>query len=230
MRLDKGVVARIVDADYGQTMLIASDRAQAGNPEEEQIWQLLLKEVHPDPNQPRRHFNEESLRALADDIVLRGVLQPIIVRPDENGYIIIVGERRWRASQIAGKNRIPCIVRKFSALEVRQAQLVENVLREDISDIERGISLRRLYEQMKSENPHITWENVAKLVGITRMRIHHLYSLSELPEEIVQMIQDRRISGSHGVELTKICSNRELTIQLAMEASRNETGQGPYGL
>ena len=199
MRLDKNRVANLVDASYGQRMLEEGDRAQAGNPEKEQIWLLLLTEIEPDPDQPRRHIEETSLQELAADIARRGVLQPILVRPYEGRYRIVFGERRWRASQIAGKSRIPCIVREMEPQAVQQAQLVENILREGISDIERGLGLRRLYETLKTEDRKTTWEHVAQMVGITRMRINHLYSLSFLPESIIEMIQTKPLSGSQDV-------------------------------
>ena len=230
MRLDKNKVALLVGSDYGQQMLTEGDRAQAGNPEKEQVWMLLVSEIDPDPKQPRRHFNEAALNDLAADIVRRGVLQPIIVRPNSDRYQIVIGERRWRASQIAGKPRIPCLIRDLPETEVRQAQLVENVIREGISDIERGQSLHQLYEVMKSANRKVTWEQVAQIVGISRMRINHLYSLSSLPEAIADMIHTHRISGSHGLELARLAAQPETQLELAGEACRKENGTGAYGL
>lgn len=242
MRLSKDRVASVVDAAYGQQMLTASDRAQAGNIEGDQVWTLLVDEIEPDPEQPRRHFDENSLRELADDIARRGVLQPILVQPieredsgfDQNQarYRIVVGERRWRASKMAGKPRIPCLIRaSLSSSEVREAQLVENIIRQGISDIERGLALRRLYEDMKSSDRRATWETVAAKVGLSRMRIHHLYTLSLLPEPVVEMIQSRRLSGSHGVELARLGDTPETLIALAEEACRPLGGSArTYGL
>lgn len=230
MRLNKARVGQVVGADFGREMLEASDRAQAGNPASEQVWQLLLSEVEPDPNQPRRHFDETSLRELAEDIEIRGVLEPILVRQVEEHYQIIVGERRWRASKLAGKARIPCIVREMSAEDIREAQLVENILRQDINDIERGLALRNLYESLKATDKEITWEKVAARVGLTRMRIHNLYSLSLLPPVIIEMIQSRRLSGSHGVELSRLSEHPEVMIGIAESACRLEGSKGAYAL
>ena len=230
MRLNKARVGQVVGAEFGREMLEASDRAQAGNPASEQVWQLLLSEVEPDPNQPRRHFDETSLRELAEDIEIRGVLEPILVRQIEERYQIIVGERRWRASKLAGKARIPCIVREMSVEDIREAQLVENILRQDINDIERGVALRNLYESLKATDKEITWEKVAARVGLTRMRIHNLYSLSLLPAVIIEMIQSRRLSGSHGVELSRLGEHQVQMIEIAQMACRPAGSKGAYAL
>ncbi len=230
MRLNKDRVGKLVGASFGKEMLEASDRAQAGNPESEQVWLLLTEEVQPDPEQPRRHFDEAALTALAEDISRRGVLEPLLVRRVGGGYRIIVGERRWRASKLAGKVRVPCLVRDWSEDEVREAQLVENVLRQDLNDIERGLALRQLYESLKATDGSVTWEKVALRVGLTRMRIHHLYSLSLLPEEIVGLIQSRRLSGSHGIELSRLSERPEEMVGLAREASRAPGSKGGYSL
>lgn len=230
MRLDKKKVASLVRSDFGQQMLHEGDRAQAGNPEKEQVWLLLIDEIDPDPAQPRRHFDEAALSELAADITRRGVLQPILVRPTGDRYQIIVGERRWRASRQAGKPRIPCLIRDLDATAARQAQLVENVIREGISDIERGLALRQLYEDMKAADRRATWEHIAQMVGLTRMRINHLYNLSNLPRQVVDMIQTRRLSGSHGVELARLHGRPEALLRLAEGACRPQSASGPHGL
>lgn len=229
MRLDRSKVAAMVDADYGRVMLAEGDRAQAGNPERDQVWNLLVTEVDPDPDQPRRYFDEKALNDLATDIGRRGVLQPIIVRPIGERYQIVVGERRWRASRMANKPRIPCLIREMSETEVRQAQLVENVIREGISDIERGQALKQLYDTMKAHDTRATWENVAQLVGLTHMRIHQLYNLSTLPSPIVEMIRSRQLSGTHGLELARLQDRPEAQSKLAEEACRSASSSA-FGL
>ena len=231
MRLSKDRVAQIVDRDFGQRMLGESDRAQAGNPEGEQVWHLLVDEVDPDPDQPRRHFDEAALNDLAADIARRGVLQPLLVQPVGHRYRIVVGERRWRAAKLAGRPRVPCLIRTMEPQQVREAQLVENVIRQDISDIERGLALRQLYEARKAQDRKTTWDSIAQAVGLTRMRINHLYNLSLLPPPVVEMIQTRRLSGSHGVELARLQERRpDLLVPLAQECCRPETGTGAYRL
>lgn len=232
MKLDKARVAAVVNTQFGHDMLIEGDRAQAGNSEKEQVWNLLVDEVEPDPEQPRRHFDAVALQELADDIGWRGVLQPLVVRllPGEPvRYRIIVGERRWRASKIAGKPRVPCLIREMEPGDVRQAQLVENVVREDLSDVERGIALRTLYEEVKRIDPKTTWEDVARRVGLSRVQIHLLSRLSYLPEAVVTLINSGRLSGSHGVELGRLNGRGGVQITLAEEAARS-LKESAYGL
>lgn len=230
MRLTKDRASAVVDTRYAREMLEASDRAQAGNPESEQVWLLLVDEIAPDPDQPRRHFDTLALQELAEDIQQRGVLEPILVMRHGRGYRIIVGERRWRASKIAGNPRIPCIIREMEPEAIQEAQLVENVLRQGLNDVERGMALRRLYETLKERDRDTTWEKVAARVGLSRMRIHHLHSLSLLPERVVELIQSRRLSGSHGVELARLHDYPETMVALAETASRPSDGKGPYAL
>jgi ParB family chromosome partitioning protein len=236
MRLSKERVASVVGSDYARDMLEASDRAQAGNPAENQVWDLLVSEIEPDPDQPRKHFDQAALRDLADDIAARGVLQPIVVRrvaaagPDDAQYRIVFGERRWRASMLAGAPRIPCLVREMNAREIREAQLVENVVRQDISDVERGVALRGLYEAMKAADRSVTWDTVAKRVGLSRMRIHHLHALSSLPAPVIELIQSGRLSGSHGTELARL-NDEEAQVHIAGKAARPEGARpGSYAL
>ncbi len=197
---------------------------------------LLLDEIMPDPAQPRRHFDTSDLQALADDIARRGVLQPILVRPPiqpGEAYRLVAGERRWRAARLAGKVRIPARIRALTDDEVQAAQLAENVLRAELTDIEKGRALRRLYELRKSQNPKTTWEDIASEVGLGRSRIHDLFHLAELPESIADLIEAGRLSGSHGIMLQRAQGllQKEELLTLAEQAARpSERRTGSYGL
>jgi len=206
-------------------LLEEGDRLHAGIANDAR--DLLLTEIEPDPEQPRRHFAQADLDALAKDIRERGVLQPVLVRPPlERGgkYRLVAGERRWRASAIAGKVRIPARIREMSDSEVRPAQLVENILREPLSDIEKGRALRALYEIRKSENSKTTWEDVAAEVGLGRARIHDLYNLASLPTAVGALIDSGRLSGSHGIALFRAQEKlgEDEVIALAQEAARSD--------
>lgn len=204
-------------------LLAEGDRAHAGIPTDAR--DLLLDEITPDLLQPRRHFDEADLRALADDIARRGVLQPILVRPPQEPgepYRLVAGERRWRAARLAGKVRIPARVRDLADEEVRAAQLAENVLRAGLSDIEKGRALRGLYELRKRQNHKTTWENIAAEVGLGRARIHDLFNLASLPEPVAKLIESGRLSGSHGIALQRAqgaLSDQQI-IQLAEKSAR----------
>jgi ParB/RepB/Spo0J family partition protein len=185
-------------------LLEEGDRAHAGIPTDAR--NLLLSEIEPDPLQPRRHFTPNELSDLADDITRHGVLQPILVRPPLEGekkYRLVSGERRWRAAKMAGIPRIPVRVREMSDEEVRAAQLSENILRANLSDIEKGIALRDLYEMRKQSRQKVTWEDIASEVGLGRARINDLFHLASLPTPIAELIETGRLSGSHGIALQR---------------------------
>jgi ParB family chromosome partitioning protein len=207
------------------SLLAEGDMAHAGISSDAR--DLLLDEIEPDALQPRRHFNPDELEALAEDIARRGVLQPILVRPPVRPgqpYRLVAGERRWRAARLAGKVRIPARVRELSDDEVQAAQLAENVLRADLTDIEKGRALRRLYELRKANNYKTTWEDIAAEVGLGRSRIHDLFHLAGLPEEVAVMIESGRLSGSHGILLQRAGEtlSMEDVVGLAHQAARPE--------
>lgn len=204
-------------------LLAEGDRAHAGIPEDAR--DLLLAEIEPDPDQPRRHFDETELKELAESIAQRGVLQSVLVRPPAQPggkFRLIAGERRWRAAQLAGKVRIPARVREMSEEDVRAAQLAENILRQDLSDIEKGRALRTLYELRKQQNYKTTWEDIAAEVGLGRVRIHDLFHLASLPEPVAALIESGRLSGSHGIALQRAQGNLSEgeIIALAEKAAR----------
>ena len=189
---------------------------------------LLLDEIEPDALQPRRHFDPAELEVLAEDIARRGVLQPILVRPPSQPgqpYRLVAGERRWRAARLAGKVRIPVRIRNLSDDEVQAAQLAENVLRAELTDIEKGRALRRLYEIRKASNYKITWEDIAAEVGLGRSRIHDLFHLAGLPETVAAMIEAGRLSGSHGILLQRASDllGTDEIIALAEQAARPDS-------
>ena len=113
--------------------------------ESERIQNLLTKDIEPNPDQPRKHFDQEALNELAESIREHGVLQPIIVSPKGKGYEIIAGERRWRASQIAGIKTIPSVVREKAVLQRLEIALIENVQRVDLSPLEQALSIEHLH-------------------------------------------------------------------------------------
>lgn len=221
-------------AAAASALLEEGDRRHAGIPEDAR--DLLLDDIEPDPLQPRRTFEEPELRALAEDIARRGVISAILVRPPViplGKYRLVCGERRWRASRMAGLVRIPARVRELRDDEVRAAQLAENILRADLNDIEKGRSLRELYDIRKEENARTTWEAVAEEVGLGRARIHDLFHLASLPVSIATLIESGRLSGSHGIALQRAQAQlgEETVIQLAHEAARPEGRRtGSFGL
>jgi len=206
-------------------LLEEGDRAHAGVATDAR--DLLLDEIAPDPGQPRRHFDEAELRALADDIARRGVLQPVLVRPPAapgGPYRLVAGERRWRAARMAGRVRIPARVRDLADEDVQAAQLAENILRAGLTDIEKGRALRRLYEIRKAQNHKVTWDDVGAEVGLGRARIHDLFNLASLPGPVAALIEAGRLSGSHGILLQRAQDSlaEDDLVALARQAARPE--------
>jgi len=227
MRRNRESAAALIGTAYAGRMLIEGDRAQIGNSEKEQVWNLLVDEIDPDPLQPRKHFDDDALRELAKQIGEHGVLQPIIVERVGERYRIIVGERRWRATRLAEKTRIPCIIREMTPEQICKVQLIENIVREDLSDVDRGLAIRRLYETLKRGGQKVTWDQVGAMVGLTRARINDMVGLSSLPEPIVHLIQNGQLSGTHGIQLARLDDRPDAQLELANDAKR-ETRSGPY--
>lgn len=175
---------------------------------------LRITLIEPDKNQPRKTFDEEKLNELADNISEHGVLQPILVRPLENGsYQIVAGERRWRASRIAGLSEVPVIIRELDDLQAAQIALIENLQREGLDPIEEAKAYRRLMNDFG-----MTQEQVAKSVGKSRPGIANSVRLLSLPENIQGMVTSGAISVGHAKLLCGIDDDL-LLITLSKKAS-----------
>ena len=154
--------------------------------------EIDLERIAPDPDQPRQTFDEEALDELAASIRKEGVLQPIAVRYDESSdqYIILHGERRWRASRIAGLTSVPAVVRDIPEERRLVHQLMENVVREDLNAVDRAAALRMLKRQMDDA----PWERVAEAVGIRRSRLFQLLSTEKLVDSVQHRIRSGELS------------------------------------
>lgn len=155
---------------------------------------LPVELVHPNPKQPRRTFDEDALRALADSIADRGVLQPVLVRPMPGGrYELVAGERRWRATQIAGLSDIPALIQERDDATTLQAALVENMARADLNPVEEARAVSALVEDMG-----LTREAVGRMVGRSRVAISNLLRILDLPDEALDLIGEGRLTEGHG--------------------------------
>ena len=145
-----------------------------------QMAEIAVKEIIPNPTQPRRDFDEEALAELADSIRTLGVIQPVTVKPTADGrYIIISGERRWRAAQVAGLEVLPAYIREVDDTNLHAMALVENVQRQDLNAIEIALSLQRLVEECG-----LTQDALAEKVGMKRSTISNYMRLLKLPDEV----------------------------------------------
>lgn len=173
--------------------LFADTRPQAtGVTDLADAKEIELPRIEPDPEQPRRTFDDERLEELRDSIVAEGVLQPIVVRYDDHRdiYVIVHGERRWRAARMAGHKSIPALVRDVPAERRLIHQLMENIVRDDLNAIDRAAALRALRDQLGGA----PWEQVAEAVGIRRSRLFQLLGTEKLPDQAKADIQAGRLS------------------------------------
>ncbi|SCW75254.1 chromosome partitioning protein, ParB family [Paenibacillus tianmuensis] len=160
--------------------------------EDDKVVEIPLAQLRPNPYQPRRNFNDETIQELADSIKEHGVIQPIIVRSVLKGYEIIAGERRFRASQVCGKPTIPAVVKKFNDQQVMEIALIENVQREDLNALEIAIAYQALIDQFK-----LTQEELSLKVGKSRSHIANFLRLLQLPEEVKQYVSRGTLSMGH---------------------------------
>ena len=153
---------------------------------------IPIDSISPNPMQPRRRFNEESLEELAASLKEHGLVQPIIVRPKGTGYEILVGERRWRAAQLAGAKSIPAVIRDAEASECLQIALVENLHRDDLNGIEEATAFRQLIEDFG-----LSQDEVAQKVGKSRSAVANSQRLLQLPVEVQATIVAEEITPGH---------------------------------
>jgi ParB family chromosome partitioning protein len=179
------------------------------------IVEIPLTEIRSNPYQPRKEFDEQSLSEFAESIKEHGVIQPIIVKKSIKGYEIIAGERRTRASKMAGKTTIPAIIRDFTDQEMMEIALIENIQREDLNPIEEAEALAKIIETSK-----ITQEEAAKKFGKSRSYITNILGLLSLPEKTKQYVREGKISMGHARVLSKL-SDEEQINELANEIIEN---------
>ncbi|WP_368986105.1 ParB/RepB/Spo0J family partition protein [Caldifermentibacillus hisashii] len=161
--------------------------------EEETVQEVNIKELRPNPYQPRKIFSDEAIEELKQSILEHGILQPLIVRKSIKGYEIVVGERRYRAAKMAGLDIVPVVVRDLNDQQMMELAVLENLQREDLTPIEEGAAYKMLMDQL-----HITQEQLAKRLGKSRPHIANHVRLLSLPKEIQQLIIDGKLSMGHG--------------------------------
>ena len=163
------------------------------------VSEVKINEVEPNIEQPRKAFDQEKLETLAESIKEHGVVQPIIVRKEGARFIIIAGERRWRASKLAGLKTIPVIVKDISTKEVMEIALIENLQREDLNPIEEAEAFQKLIDEYE-----MTQEEVAKVVGKSRAAIANSVRLLNLTNEIKEMLLEGQITSGHARTLITV--------------------------
>jgi ParB family chromosome partitioning protein len=163
-----------------------------GQAESKTLLYCGIEEIIPNRSQPRKHFDESKLQELAESIKEKGILEPLIVRKTDQGYELIVGERRWRAAQKAGLKEVPVVVKEAEGREALEISLIENLQREDLNPIEAAEAFKHLIEEFK-----ISQEDLSKRIGKDRTTIANTLRLLKLPIEIRNQLLQNRITSGH---------------------------------
>ena len=163
-----------------------------GQAESKALLYCGIEEIVPNPSQPRKHFDESKLQELAESIREKGILEPLLVRRTDQGYELIVGERRWRAAQKAGLREVPVMVKEVEGREAFEISLIENLQREDLNPIEEAEAFKHLIEEF-----HMSQEDLSKRIGKDRTTITNTLRLLKLPLEVKNQLLQNRITPGH---------------------------------
>ena len=206
--LGRGLGALLGDIE-NESELLHSETEQKGDV----VQTVPLSSIDPNRDQPRKEFREESLKELADSIRAVGVIQPIVVTKRGNRYSIIAGERRWRASRMAGLNEVPVIVRDWDEMTRLKAALIENLQRDDLNPVEEALGIRALMDKCE-----LTQEAASGVIGKSRSAIANSLRLLSLPDDVLALLKDGSLSAGHGRALVSVSPERQsklaiLTVQ-----------------
>ena len=193
----------------GLSALLGTEDAAEGASDSTRTMRLVPVDlIRPSKFQPRRHFDDAGMESLVASVRQKGILQPVLVRPDTDatgGYELIAGERRWRAAQIAQIHELPVIIRNLSDRDALEATLVENVQRQDLSPLEEAEGYRRLIAEF-----HHTQEDLAEVIGKSRSHIANMIRLLSLPESVKAMLESGKLTSGHARALLNSTSPEDL--------------------
>ena len=184
---------------------------------EKDVKKIKITQIEPNKTQPRRDFDEEKIEELAESIKEYGLLQPIVVKLNKNGfYTIIAGERRWRASRLAGLKEIPAVIKDVSEQTEKEITLIENIQREDLNSLEEAAGIKELIDEYG-----LTQEEVASKIGRSRTAVTNILRLLNLPLEIQQLLKEEKISQGHARTLLSL-ENNVLALEVAKQVIAQE--------
>ncbi len=207
--LGRGLSALFSDTEEAYENAAGADGAQEG------VGEVAIADIVPNPNQPRKAFDENALNDLANSIKEHGVIMPLVVNKNPDGtYMIIAGERRYRAAIKAGLTTVPVIVKELGEREIQEISLIENLQREDLNPIEAAYGMKRLMEEFG-----LTQELLAERLGKSRPAIANTMRLLSLSEEVIALVREGKLSSGHARTLVPIA--KEAQAQLAAECVKN---------
>lgn len=178
---------------------------------------LGINEIEPNREQPRKYFDEEALSELSESIALHGVIQPLLVRPiSDGGYQLIAGERRWRASRMAGLTQVPVVIKEMTDSEAMELALIENLQREDLNPVEEAEGYKLLMDTYS-----LTQEQAAERVGKSRPTVANALRLLVLPEKVIELLKENKLSSGHARALIPL-KDEKLILELCKEITERE--------
>ncbi|WP_390895292.1 ParB/RepB/Spo0J family partition protein [Staphylococcus pettenkoferi] len=198
-----------------QSMALSNDQRIAQQADEK-VQSIPIQQIKPNPYQPRKTFDEAKLNDLADSIRQHGILQPIVLSESVQGYYIVVGERRYRASQLAGLTEMPAIVKALTETDMMELAIIENLQREDLNAMEEAESYQKLMDDL-----HITQQDVAKRLSKSRPYVANMLRLLNLPKSVADMVRKGEISGGHGRTLLAV-KDAQVMKRLANRVSKEQ--------
>ena len=205
-----------LDAIFGNNLTDLIEDIQNGKVETSGTVEIDVNEIKPNPYQPRKQFDEKALQELADSIAIHGVFTPILVKKGVQGYELIAGERRLRASKLAEKSTIPAIIVDFNDEEMMEIALLENVQREDLNAIEEALGYQKIIEKL-----NMTQEQLAKRIGKSREHVTNMLRLLKLPEVIQKMVLEGQLTMGHVRALLSVQDEEDM-ILLAKQAIKEK--------
>ena len=209
-REDSVAENREIQANIRAKSEISNNSAKNG------VSKININEIYPNPNQPRKTFDKESLEELAESIRVHGLIQPIIVNKMDDGYLIIAGERRYRACKLAGLTEIDAIVKNYTSRQIAEISIIENLQREDLNPIEIAKSLQKLMQEY-----NITQEQVASRIGKNRSSIANYVRLLSLYPEVIDMVEKGKVSHGHAKCLVAV-TDYPTQLMLAKKVAQNK--------
>ena len=195
--LGKGLSALFseTEEDYGKSLLFDETPEESAKG----VTEIDVRDIFANPNQPRKVFDETALKELADSISKHGVIMPIIVNKSGDRYMIIAGERRFRASKLAGLSKVPVIVKTYNERQIKEISLIENLQREDLNPSEAATAMRSLMDDYG-----LTQEDLADRIGKSRPAIANTLRLLSLAQEVIKMVSDGQLSAGHARSLVSV--------------------------